>query len=189
MSTTREPWGDLPPHSWGDLTESTPRIVTEGSGLCHRISPRCPLPFSHRSSKNREAKAEDWRSCPEGREQSPGSTRSQGEEGSLSVHQGLPIPEQWGPHKGIIPHLVSPGHLSLCWLHPGEPPSGIRGTGCPKQRLAPMRSESTPQEETCKWPVSDRPACGSQLRPFTAPLSPSQAGCPRLTLASLLAVV
>ena len=33
----------------------------------------------------------------------PGSARSQGEAGALSVHQGLPIPEQRGPHKGLIP--------------------------------------------------------------------------------------
>ena len=33
----------------------------------------------------------------------PGSARSQGEEGGLSVHQGLPIPEQRGPHEGLNP--------------------------------------------------------------------------------------
>ena len=44
-----------------------------------------------------------------------------------------------------------------------------------------MRSESTPQEETCKLPVSVRPGCGAQLRPFTAPLSPSLARGPHLS--------
>ena len=40
----------------------------------------------------------------------------------LSVHQGLPIPEQRGPHKALIPLLCQPRNLKLCWLHPREPP-------------------------------------------------------------------
>ena len=44
-----------------------------------------------------------------------------------------------------------------------------------------MGSERTPQEETCKLPVSVRPGCGAQLRPFTAPLSPSLARGPHLS--------
>ena len=52
---TREPQGDLPPHNQGDLTESTPCTIPEGSRLCHRILRRCPLHVSHR---NQKAKAE-----------------------------------------------------------------------------------------------------------------------------------
>ena len=44
----------------------------------------------------------------------PGSTRSQDEEGALSVHQGLPIPEQRGTHKGLIPITCHTGNLKLC---------------------------------------------------------------------------
>ena len=43
-----------------------------------------------------------------------GSTRSQGEEGALSVHQGLPIPAQRGIHKALIPPAYQPQNLTLC---------------------------------------------------------------------------
>ena len=52
----------------------------------------------------------------------PGRARSQGEEGALSVHQGLPIPAQRGAHKALIPPPCQPWNLKLGWLHPGETP-------------------------------------------------------------------
>ena len=50
----------------------------------------------------------------------PGSARSQGEEGALSVHQGLPIPAQRGAHKPLIPSPCQPQNLKFGWLHAGE---------------------------------------------------------------------
>ena len=42
----------------------------------------------------------------------PGSARSQGEEGVVSVHQGLPFPEQRETTKPIFPHPVISGTSS-----------------------------------------------------------------------------
>ena len=56
----------------------------------------------------------------------PGSARSQGEEGVLSVHQGLPFPEQKGNHKAHIPTPCQPRKLRLCCLYPGETPPSFR---------------------------------------------------------------
>ena len=39
----------------------------------------------------------------------------------LSVHQGLPIPEQRGLHKALILPPCQPRNLKLCCLHPREP--------------------------------------------------------------------
>ena len=43
----------------------------------------------------------------------PGRTRSQGEEGALSVHQRPPIPEQRGTHKAQIPPPCEPQNLRM----------------------------------------------------------------------------
>ena len=60
----------------------------------------------------------------------PGNARSQGDEDALSGHQGLPIPEQRGPHKGLIPLPCqcqkSQAVLTTTW---GLPSSGCQGTG------------------------------------------------------------
>ena len=44
-----------------------------------------------------------------------------------------------------------------------------------------MRPESTPQEETCQWPVSIHPGWVSQLRPLTH-LSPTGPRSPSVPL-------
>ncbi|CAM9130374.1 unnamed protein product, partial [Rangifer tarandus platyrhynchus] len=74
----------------------------------------------------------------------PGSTRSQGEEGALSEHQRLPIPEQKGLHKALKSPLCQPQNLRLCWLH--FPLRAARGQAA--QDEGPCEAESTPQEET-----------------------------------------
>lgn len=61
-----------------------------------------------------------------------GSTRSQGEEGGLSMHQGLPIPEHRGPYKGLIPTTCQPWKsqtvLTAPWGATLLRPSGSQGT-------------------------------------------------------------
>ena len=51
-----------------------------------------------------------------------------------------------------------------------------------------MRPESTSQEETCKWPESDRPGWVSHMRLLTTPLS-CRPGVPICPPASLLSAV
>jgi len=73
----------------------------------------------------------------------------------MNEHQGLPIPEQRGPHKSLIPPPCQPQNLWLCWLHPGEPLPFLLWVagGQTAQEEGPCEAESTPQEETYKWPV------------------------------------
>ena len=65
----------------------------------------------------------------------PGSTRSQGEECALSVHQGLPIPEQRGPHEGLISPPSQPQKSQAVLTAPRGAtsllPSGSQGTDRP----------------------------------------------------------
>ena len=79
-------------------------------------TPQVPPPFLSQElqelgGEGRALRPVSFRSESRG---APGSTGSQGEAGALSVHQGLPTPEQEGPPKGLIPHLVSLGNLGLC---------------------------------------------------------------------------
>ena len=52
------------------------------------------------------------------------------------MHQGLPIPEQKGPHKGLIPTPCQPQKsrtvLTAAWGATLLPPSGSQGTAHPR---------------------------------------------------------
>ena len=79
-------------------------------------TPQVPPPFLSQElqelgGEGRALRPVSFRSESRG---APGSTGSQGEAGALSVHQGLPIPEQRGTHKGLIPTTCHTGNLELC---------------------------------------------------------------------------
>lgn len=103
-----------PTKNCGGLTEFTPPTSTEGPSLRHSLPPRCPsISFTGApGTKRRRRRAEVQVHGSENRGGS-GCAWSQGELVPLSVYQGLPIPEQRGHHKTLIPHHVSPA-ISSC---------------------------------------------------------------------------
>ena len=100
--------------------------------------------------------------------------------------RGSPSQNRRETTRPISPHHVSPGTFgcAACTLGRHPPPSGIQL----HRKHDPVRLKSTPQEETCKWPVPDCPGCVSKVRPLTPPLSSRHMVhvCPP---ASLLSVV
>ena len=91
-------------HTTEGTSQSPPLILSENAqGWAtgyHRGAPSISLTGAAGTRRQRQtSEAQVLSSESRG---GPGSAGSQGEKGSLSVHQGLPIPEQREPHKGLI---------------------------------------------------------------------------------------